>query len=198
MPPKKLSHSLSWALRHGAPELGLSMSTDGYVPVEDLLQSSPRFRGCTIQDIEQVVKTNDKQRFHLKTDERDGRLYIRANQGHSIPWVDLQLKPIVPEVAIHGTYYDAWKSIEKLGLSRMTRQHVHLAQGLPGEVISGMRKSSQVFIYVNVEKAIEDGIVFYESENGVVLTNGIDGVIPTKYFSRVVDRDGTVLLEQQP
>jgi 2'-phosphotransferase len=56
---------------------------------------------------------------------------------------------------IHGTNFRAWKSIQNQGLSKMDRNHVHFAIGLPDDpnVKSGMRKTSQVFIYINVEKA---------------------------------------------
>jgi len=39
--------------------------------------------GYTIEDVKRIVKSNDKQRFSLEEDQ-DGRLKIRANQGHSI------------------------------------------------------------------------------------------------------------------
>lgn len=39
----------------------------------------------------------------------------------------------------------------------MGRQYIHLATGLPGdsEVISGMRKQSSIFIYINVEQSLK-------------------------------------------
>lgn len=44
----------------------------------------------------------------------------------------------------------------------MKRQHIHFSKGLPGEsgVISGMRKSSQVLIYINAKKAMDGLIIF--------------------------------------
>ena len=72
----------------------------------------------------------------------------------------LDLTPIVdatqyPEV-IHGTYLKYWNAIRLLGLSRMKRTHIHLAPGKPGEtgVISGMRSSAEVIIYIDIQKAI--------------------------------------------
>jgi 2'-phosphotransferase len=56
---------------------------------------------------------------------------------------ELDLLPITdpsqaPEV-IHGTYRRFWPSIQKEGLSRMKRNHIHFAPGMPGKdgVISG-------------------------------------------------------------
>ena len=48
-----------------------------------------------------------------------------------------------------------------------------------------MRSSSDVRIYIDVAKAMQDGIEFYLSENGVILSQGKDGVIAPKYFTRV-------------
>ena len=68
----------------------------------------------------------------------------------------------------------------------------HPPSGLPGdgEVISGMRQECTVFIYVDVAKAMADGIPFFVSENGVVLCEGEGerGFLSTKYFKKVVKR----------
>ena len=81
----------------------------------------------------------------------------------------------------------------------MERHHVHLAKGLLGEdrVISGMRTNAEVFIWVNVHKAIKDGLTFYESANGVILCSGQngDGILPPAYISFVVELHGRLALE---
>ena len=55
-----------------------------------------------------------------------------------------------------------------------------MAIGYPksGEVISGMRTTCDMFIEIDIEKAMKDGIEFFESKNKVVLSSGINGVIP--------------------
>lgn len=70
----------------------------------------------------------------------------------------------------------------------MNRNHIHLAQGIPGEtVISGIRKSSDVLIYIDINKALANGIRFYLSDNGVVLTEGNkDGFLECDFFQKVV------------
>lgn len=107
---------------------------------------------------------------------------------------NLELIPInnkfqVPEI-IHGTYYKNWNLIKNEGLSCMKRLHIHFAKGLPDDdnVISGMRQSAQVYIYINIEKALNDNITFYLSKNNVILSPGNEyGIIETKYFSKVVE-----------
>lgn len=74
--------------------------------------------------------------------------------------IDLDLEDITPESfvphVVHGTYHRHWDSIRLHGLSRMNRMHIHFAPGLPGEggVVSGMRSSCQIYIYVDLSKAL--------------------------------------------
>lgn len=49
-----------------------------------------------------------------------------------------------------------------------------------------MRNSSQILVYIDVEKAISAGIKFFLSANGVVLTEGDErGYLAPQFFSRV-------------
>jgi 2'-phosphotransferase len=106
--------------------------------------------------------------------------------------------PEYPNI-IHGTNALAWALISKdpKGLSRMDRNHIHFATGLLGEngVISGMRHSCTVLIYLDLEKALKDGMTFFKSENGVVLTEGVngEGYIPKDYFTKVTTTKGDIL-----
>eukprot|EP00980_Cylindrotheca_fusiformis_P005778 scaffold1203_cov117-Cylindrotheca_fusiformis.AAC.17 len=218
---KKLSHALSWALRHQAIAIGLTITPDGYVPVDEILTSKhPKLQGATLEGIRNVVETNDKQRFGLAerprtayySDSNDPQatiLCIRANQGHSIKTIDpnLLLQRISPEelrnipCIVHGTYAEPWKVIEVQGLNRMNRTHIHFASGLPEAdgVISGMRKTCTIYIFVDPVKCADDGIDFYRSDNGVVLTSGVnsEGTLPCTYFSHVTGVDGNLLLDNR-
>jgi 2'-phosphotransferase len=123
----------------------------------------------------------------------EGVTYVRATQGHSIAAVedDELLVPIedaseVP-MAVHGTTRAAWDVIRDAGLNRMRRNHIHVAVDVPGsdKVVSGARASSKVLIFVDVAKAMADGIVFYKSNNNVIRTRGLDGVLAPKYIHHV-------------
>jgi 2'-phosphotransferase len=58
-------------------------------------------------------------------------------------------------------------------------------------VISGMRMSSTVLIYIDIDAALDRGIPFFVSENGVILTEGNEqGVLPYEFFKRVESRKG--------
>lgn len=172
------------------------------MPLERVL-TLPQFKSqhVTLENIQSVVRDNDKQRFALTCE--NGSWWIRANQGHSIQGLsdDALLEPITfhrgddtPMTAVHGTYYKSWPAIQQSGgLSKMSRTHVHLAANLPeaGGVISGMRGSCELVVYVDVRAAtLEGGLEFFRSSNGVVLTrgNGDTGLLSMKYFTRVTDR----------
>jgi len=195
-----LGRCMSGILRHRAADYDLEMKGDGFVLVVDLLKLSKKtaagvpLSAHSEEDVRKAVAADGKQRFGLK--EESEKLFIRANQGHSIKTVDSELlltlitSPSQIPVCVHGTYERFMSSIWREGLKRMERNHVHFATGLPQEdgVISGMRATAQVLIYLDVEKAMADGMKLYISANNVVLTEGLDGVVPTQYFKRVVKK----------
>ena len=202
----KLSKSLSWLLRHNLDLIYPfiedekeveTAKTTGFVTCTAILKH-PRFQSYTFQQIKEVCDLNDKQRFTLRQHpDNPDKFQIRANQGHTIKSVNVELQKIhcskdLNHEVIHGTYRKNWNLILKSGgLNRMKRNHIHFAKGLPGDtgVISGMRQNAQVRIYIDVEKAINDGFEFYESSNGVILCPGDDnGTLPTKYFKAVTPK----------
>jgi 2'-phosphotransferase len=51
-----------------------------------------------------------------------------------------------------------------------------------------MRYSAKILIYIDVQKALDAGITFWLSENGVVLTEGDQrGFLTQKFFRKVID-----------
>eukprot|EP00727_Mastigamoeba_balamuthi_P008669 m51a1_g4424 putative trna 2 -phosphotransferase 1 (253) ;mRNA; f:56412-57170 len=190
----RVSKALSYLLRHGAQKEGLAMRPDGFALVADVLAAPSVARtGCTAQQLRSVVAGNDKQRFALQT--IDGREYVRANQGHSLAVADLELRRLdagsLPAAVVHGTYERHWASIRAQGLRRMGRTHVHMAKGLPGAdggVVSGMRASCDVLVFVDAARAVAEGLALWESANGVVLAEEV----PAAYFKHVVRR-GTLM-----
>jgi len=75
----------------------------------------------------------------------------------------------------------------------MKRNHIHFAQGM--NALSGVRNSSNIFIHIDLQKSLDDGIKFYISENGVILTPGNNnGLLEPKYFKAVYDNNGKDLL----
>ena len=61
-----------------------------------------------------------------------------------------------------------------------------------------MRKSANIFIYINVQMALDAGVRFFLSSNGVVLTDGDEsGYLHPRFFLRVTDGKGNELVGWQ-
>ena len=189
----KISRFLIKLLRHNASEFNLVLDKDGFIECSKLLKLQ-RLNNITINDIIKIVNICDKQRFNLK--KINDEYFIAANQGHSIKIESKLLNPITLDNChlyknkniIHGTYTNIIEKIKKEGLNKMGRIHIHFSTKIDNtKVISGIRKSSNVYIYIDLEKAIKDGFKFYESPNRVILTPGNEyGILPSKYFKNIV------------
>ena len=72
----------------------------------------------------------------------------------------------------------------------MKRIHIHFTTKIdPNKVISGLRRSCDIYIYINMEKALQDGYLFFESPNNVILCPGDSrGFLPPEYFIKVVNK----------
>lgn len=180
----QISKALSYLLRHGAVKENLPMDNDGYVEVSKLL-SHQRLKShkCSLEDLHRVVAENDKKRYHLKTGGPDGTTeFVCAVQGHSIKTIkpNEELLESVDDVSklpvnlIHGTSVkNAIQIVESGCIKKINRNHVHLSIGVTerdDEVISGMRKSSTVHIYLLNNSEILSKIKLYKSLNSVYLT----------------------------
>ncbi|XP_044895419.1 tRNA 2'-phosphotransferase 1 isoform X1 [Felis catus] len=166
---------------------------DGFVPLDALLQL-PQFCGFSAEDVRRVVDTSQKQRFALQPGDPSTGPLIRANQGHSLQVPELELMPLetpqaLPLTLVHGTFWRHWPSILLEGLSCRGRTHIHLAPGLPGDpgVISGLRPNCEVAVFIDGPLALADGVPFFRSANGVILTPGnADGFLLPKYFKEAL------------
>ena len=88
----------------------------------------------------------------------------------------------VGAMAVHGTSWAAWEDIQTSGLRTMGRNHVHFAVMGPGSLGSGVRRGADVLIFLNVRAALSEGLHLFVSENWVLLTRGIEGVVPPRLF----------------
>ena len=198
---EKISRRLTKLLRHEAPTRKIPYDTHGGIE-KDMILSMPDFdeTGVDWNFIQRIVESNSKRRFAIYHDDEDVER-ICALQGHSFSVSPFLSETITKDnyselginldTVVHGTYYEYLKSIVTLGLSRMSRTHIHFGINVPesGEVLSGMRKSCEVMIFIDILGAIEDGYTFTLSNNKVILTTGnSDGFLPPKYFTSIVDR----------
>jgi len=173
---KTISKFLSLILRHNPETIGLRLDTNGWANVEELLSKSAIHNiPCTKKELEEVVETNDKQRFIFNEDHSQ----IRANQGHSIR-VDLNLQSQTPpDFLFHGTVEKFMTSIQSEGLKKMSRQHVHLSRDKETAEKVGDRRGQAIILVILSGAMHKDGYDFYLSENGVWLTDNV----PVNYIN---------------
>jgi putative RNA 2'-phosphotransferase len=166
----KAGRLLALALRHDPSALGLALDAQGYADVEEVLQGLAR-RGKAIsrEDLEHIVATNDKKRFAFSADGRK----IRASQGHSVQ-VELGYAPATPPpVLYHGTATHHVESIQKLGIMRGQRHHVHLSAAEETALKVGKRHGDPVLLEIDAARMQADGHAFYVSDNGVWLVEHV-------------------------
>ena len=119
--------------------------------------------------LEEIVKTDNKQRYSFNED----KTLIRANQGHSIP-VDVELEEKTPpDILYHGTGLKYTESIDRQGLIPKSRLYVHLSADYDTAVKVGQRHGKPVVYQVKAGKMTADGYKFYLSVNGVWLTKRV-------------------------
>ena len=170
---KQISKFLSLILRHQPEKIGLKLDENGWALISEILSKSKlKF---TLKELEEVLVTNDKQRFSIN----DDKTKIRANQGHSLQHLDLELKPQIPPLLLyHGTVSKFMNSIKKIGLQKMSRQHVHLSLDRETAINVGSRRGSATILSVRSKEMSNAGHLFFLSENGVWLTD----VVPVEFI----------------
>lgn len=171
-----ISKFLSLVLRHKPETIGLTLDPAGWALVPELLEACARHgKPLTRTDLLIIVETSDKQRFKLSNDQ----LRIRANQGHSIN-VQLGYQAQIPPTKLyHGTASRFVDSIEKSGLIKGKRHHVHLTTNIDTARAVGSRYGEPVLVCVDAGAMHDDGFAFFVSDNGVWLTEHV----PTKYLT---------------
>jgi len=201
--PKKNIHEnesrfIVEALRHKLDSKELSNHDEqGYVKFVDLMiyymaNKKKKIKNLTMQMMVEIAaydKDFDKHRLDLQWEDNNWK--VRANQGHT-SGKNVKASEIYQEIVeplkycIHGTEQKFIDSIFKTGLSKMTRTHIHCITGDPNnketfkEVLSGFKKTSNCILIIDMAATMTDGLKWYQSKNGVILT---EGPIDSKYFT---------------
>ena len=171
----KISKRLSFLLRHCKEPLYIDIN-GGWALVDDILDAlrmkHPNINRKTLDDI---VASDEKMRYSY---DQTGRK-IRANQGHSIPGVVVQMEQLEPpEFLYHGTATRFLDSIMEEGLKPMSRQWVHISSDVETAVKVGKRHGTPVVLKIYARKFVQDGHKLYLSSNGVWQAKSV----PVKYF----------------
>jgi len=170
------SRYLSLILRHKPEAAGITVDEHGWANVNELIAGVRRSRPFDMEMLEEIVRTDEKQRYSFSGDKS----LIRANQGHSIP-VDVELTVVAPpEFLYHGTGEKYVSSIDAQGLLPRSRLYVHLSPDVDTAKTVGSRHGRPVVYTVLSGKMAEDGMTFYRSVNGVWLTKSV----PARYLKK--------------
>lgn len=167
---EKASKRLSYYLRHCQEPLYVDLN-GGWASVEVMLQQLH----LTREELEEIVAADSKGRYSFDCSGTK----IRANQGHSIPGVELEMeRPEPPEFLYHGTATRFLDSILKEGLKPMSRQWVHISPDYETAVQVGKRHGKPVVLTIRARDFVADGHELFRSANGVWQAKAV----PPEYF----------------
>ena len=172
---KEISKFMSLVLRHQPEKINVVLDENGWTDVAIFLsQMNTKGFSVDMKKLEEIISTNEKQRFALN----DTKDRIRANQGHSVE-IDLGLSPTEPpQILYHGTSQNAISSIKEQGITKQNRQHVHLSAQIETAINVGSRHGKVVVLTIKALEMHQNGEIFYISDNGVWLAD----IIETKYI----------------
>lgn len=177
----RTSRYISLLLRHAPEKAGITLDNHGWAKVDELIKGVNKTHELTFSILEEIVATDDKQRYSFNED----KTLIRANQGHSIP-VDVELKEETPpQFLYHGTGEKYVSLIDKAGLISKSRLYVHLSKDIETAINVGARHGKPVLYRVDSERMAKDGFKFYLSVNGVWLTN----IVPVEYLEKIENKE---------
>ena len=164
------SKFLALVLRHAPQEIGLTLDSNGWADVGELVEKMNSHESdLTLVELQKIVATDSKKRYSFSEDG----MKIRANQGHSVK-VDVGLREAVPPMYLyHGTADKSCESIDGEGLKKMSRLYVHLSTDYQTAVKVGSRHGRTVVYKVFAKDMHNAGFKFFLSENGVWLTDRV-------------------------
>lgn len=170
---KRLSKTVSRALRHAPQDFGLTLDPEGWVEVDlllDALRVRRAFAGVVAADLERMMDAATKRRFEIE----GGR--IRARYGHSVENQPRREAGVPPAVLYHGTDPAVVGAILAEGLKPMGRQRVHLSTDVETATRVGQRKVARpVILQVDAAAAHAAGVVFEEGGDETWLTALVPG-----------------------
>ena len=170
---EKISVQLSYMLRHSKDPLFISLD-GGWARVETVLAAlRQRYPGVDRGILDRIVASDRKGRYSYDPTGTK----IRANQGHSIPGVQVEMEtPVPPQYLYHGTAERFLPSILKEGLKPMTRQFVHLSGDPDTAMAVGKRHGKPVVLTVRAADFAADGYELFLSANGVWQAKSVPAV----------------------
>ena len=179
----RLSVYISLLLRHRPEIINMNMDKHGWVLVKDLIDGINRTRKYVVDEalLRAIVENDKKGRYRYNEDGTK----IKACQGHSIPWVEPELKYIEPpQFLYHGTTTESHKMIQESGaIRKMSRHAVHMQENPENAWQSALRwKKNPVVLKIAAHEMHTEGIPFGVSDNQVWCTE----MVPVKYIVEII------------
>lgn len=174
---KRISKTMSYILRHDPAEFGVTLDSEGYAELSDLINAlHKRFDFVKEEHVKEIVLTDEKQRYKIEGSK------ICANYGHSFKELSpkyIEVEP--PEILFHGTKKGTYEHvISKEGIKKMNRLFVHLSSDEETAAKVGQRHGKPYVIKILAKDAWHDGVKFFLAENGTYLVDFVD----PKYFKK--------------
>lgn len=173
---KKVSVKMSWLLRHCKEPLYIQLN-GGWADIKTILSVLKKsYPEVTLDTIKQIVANDEKGRYFFDSTGTK----IRANQGHSIPGVMIEMEsPEPPAFLYHGTSTRFLDAIMREGLKPMKRQFVHISPDYETAVKVGSRHGKPAVLKIRAKDFVAEGNELYRSSNGVWQAKAV----PTEYFT---------------
>lgn len=179
----ELSKELAYAIRHAPWEYDLELEEEGWVSVQQLLESFNRkqkWNNLSETDLHNMIQDSEKKRYEIKNGK------IRAYYGHSVSRKIIKQSEMPPAVLFHGTARRYLEGIWEGGLLSKGRQYVHLSMDIETAYQVGLRHDKRpVVLQIDALQAWRDGILFYCGNDTVWLADAI----PHKYIKELSIKD---------
>ena len=166
----RLSKAMSLRLRHRPGHFDLTLDAQGFVGIEELVQSLTQWkRWVDSGRVLEVVRRCDKGRFEVRGDR------VRCVYGHSFEQPRIVYPSSEPPAILHhGTPRRVLDRILAEGLRPMGRQYVHLSTDPAVAVQVGQRRAGEaVILRVRAGEAHRDGVPFYVASPLVILADHV-------------------------
>lgn len=160
----RASKTLSYLLRHSTDPLYIDLN-GGWAWVDEIIYAvQKKHSDFDAAILAEIVAEDEKTRYSYdKTGQK-----IRANQGHSIPGVMIEMEePEPPELLYHGTAKRFLPAIMQEGLKPMKRLYVHISPDIETAIKVGRRHGEPAVLAVKAKRLVHDGYALKRSANGV-------------------------------
>lgn len=158
-------------LRHHLEEFKTATS-DGYVDIDELISKT----NIKVELLNMIESQHKRKPIKI-----DGNR-VRANDGYTSRNIneDEMFERILTPLndCYHATDKRLLCEIKSRGLQVDNRKHIHFSRNK-----YLLRKKNILVVEINMEAAMLAGIKFYFNDKGVIITPGINSVIPPEFLT---------------